>query len=207
MNRSADQGEFLVLSTGGLFLAFTLDGSTRATLAAGVPRSESAITASLRVGSDDAITISLGCPESGPETRREITQMVAEELMVDSSRIHVQFSPQMPDAPPGGPTQRGHFARLRRAAATSREMLLRAASLQFGVPTQDCVAAGGMIINTRTNQALAYGSLAGFAAALPAPANPAQPAEQRAAHHLWPISTSGTAYPALPYGLLSGSHS
>ncbi|MEO6703557.1 MAG: molybdopterin cofactor-binding domain-containing protein, partial [Jatrophihabitantaceae bacterium] len=55
----------------------------------------------------------------------------------------------------------------------ARDMLRQAAANKFGVALADCVAANGVVSVRGTANSASYGQLAGLAAALPVPANPA----------------------------------
>ena len=165
-----DRRQFLA-ATAGLLLAFTLEEDNRAAQAQGVPAST--ITAYIRIGADESITILVGGGEMGQGIYSGLAQGVAEELMVDWSSVRVAPVPAAQSWLTGGSSGiTRHLLPMRTAGAAARDMLIAAAAQTWGVPAAACAAAHGKVTNTVTNAVLTYGQLAPLAATLAVPANP-----------------------------------
>jgi isoquinoline 1-oxidoreductase len=103
----------------------------------------------VHVGADGSVTAFTGKVEAGQGTRTALGLLVAEELAVPPTSVHVVMadtdvspfdlgtfgSRSMPFAAPP----------LRAAAAAARELLRDAAGERFGIPTSDLTVAGGII--------------------------------------------------------------
>jgi CO/xanthine dehydrogenase Mo-binding subunit len=135
-------------------------------------------TAWVRISRDNVVTVSINHSEMGQGITTALAMLVAEELEADWSKVRTEFSPvasvyrnpayklQMT----GGSTSvRTSWEGLRRAAATARELLVRAAGQTWGVPPEECRAVKGTVVHQRSGQSLTYGALADQAARLPAP--------------------------------------
>lgn len=180
-----DRRELLVSAAGGLLLGFTLPEFSRVADAAVLPQAadgSTAINAWIRVTPDERVTILVGSSEMGQGVMSGLPQIVAEELMVDWSRVRAEHAPAgaayvnpayHAQLTGGSMSVRGYYQALRVAGAAAREMLVTAAARQFGIAEADCQAVSGMVINKKTGASLSYGKLAPLAAMLPAPANPA----------------------------------
>ncbi len=136
----------------------------------------------LEIGSDESVTILVGASEMGQGIMTGLSQLVAEDLMVDWAKVRVLTAPAgtMYSNPlynaqmtVGSGSMRGYYLSLRRAGATAREMLVAAAAQVWSVDPAVCSAANGRVTNTQTNAVLTYGQLASLAAQMPVPANPA----------------------------------
>lgn len=165
-----DRRRFLGASA-GLLLAFTLEDSGHPAHAGG--GSPATVTAYIRIGADESITILIGGGEMGQGIYSGLAQGVAEELMVDWASVQtapVPASQSWISAGSSGIVR--HLNSMRLAGAAAREMLIAAAAHTWGVPASACVAAHGKVVHTATNTALTYGRLAPLAATLPVPTNP-----------------------------------
>jgi isoquinoline 1-oxidoreductase beta subunit len=110
----------------------------------------------------------------GPTTA--CSQLLAEELECDWSKVRMQFAPVDPasfghQTTVGSQAIRSTWEPLRRAGAEAREMLKQAAAQQWGVDKSQCRAENGFVVNASTGARLSYGSLADAAAKLPVPQN------------------------------------
>jgi isoquinoline 1-oxidoreductase beta subunit len=126
----------------------------------------------LRITPDNRITILAEKPELGQGAWTYIAMMVAEELEVDWSTIHVEQAPTIPSIYKGLHTGgsggvASSFLPMRRVGAQAREMLRAAAAAHWRASIQDCVARSGTIVHTPSNRYLSYGELAITAARLP----------------------------------------
>lgn len=165
-----DRREFLKV-TGGFLLAFTLDGGSSRALAQGA--APVGVTAYIRIGEDETITILVGGGEMGQGIYTGLAMAAAEELMVNWESVKVEPLPagiSWLSAGSGG--IRSRLPTFLKAGAAAREMLVKAAAQTWGVAIADCVASDGMVTNLVTEETLTYGALAPLAATLPVPAAP-----------------------------------
>jgi isoquinoline 1-oxidoreductase beta subunit len=164
---------------GGLLLSFGLSplmGRAAAGAADGF-----APNAFIRIGRDGQVTLIVPQVEMGQGTYTSLPMLIAEELEVDLSDVHVEHAPP-DDQLYGNPlvgiqmtgtsnSVRAFFEPLRQAGATARSMMLAAAADTFQVDASTCRAEKGAVIHDATGRALDYGELVGEAATLPVPEN------------------------------------
>ena len=164
------------LAGGGLVIGFTLPGASRPAQAA----ADTALSAYLRIGPDNRITVVCGLSEMGQGVHTAIPMLIAEELEADWSRIAVEQAgvdkafnnPIFGMQATGGSTSvRGHWEPMRKAGAAAREMLIAAAAESWKVNPAECRAEKGVVIH-KSGKKLSYGRLANRAAKQPVPANP-----------------------------------
>lgn len=198
---AVDRREFLKV-TGGFLLAFTLEGGSNRALADGA--APSSVTAFIRIGEDESVTVLVGGGEMGQGIYTGLAMAAAEELMVPWEQVRVEpldASLSWLSAGSGGIRRR--LPTFLQAGAAAREMLVGAAAQTWGVDPTGCTAVieGGLggVRNTGTGERLTYGQLAPLAASLPVPSEPAltPPAEYR-------IIGTAAARPDLP-GKTDGS--
>jgi len=156
---------------GGLLLGFTLPPLQR--------NEPFAPNAFVRIDRDGRVTLIMHKVEMGQGTYTSMPMLLAEELDVELSQVHLEHAP--PDdaryAEPlfgvqetGGSTSvRGNWEPLRRAGATARALLVTAAAKTWRVDPSSCHAAQGQVIHGPTGRSLGYGALVAQAAALPVP--------------------------------------
>lgn len=161
-----------------LVVAFTCGLSTREAAAAG---GNSNLGAYVKIGSDSKVTVVVGSTEMGQGIMSGLSQLVAEELMVDWSSVSAVHAPAgAAYANPlfgfqltaGSTSMRGWFMPLRTAAATAREMLITAGAEALGVSRSVCVARSGAVWVKGTNRSVPYGSVVAAAARVTPPSNP-----------------------------------
>jgi isoquinoline 1-oxidoreductase beta subunit len=126
----------------------------------------------LRITPDNRITILAEKPELGQGAWTYTAILVAEELEVDWSTIHIEQAPTIPSIYKGLHTGgsggvASSFLPMRIVGAQAREMLRTAAAANWRASMQDCLARNGTIVHTPTNRSLTYGELAIAAARLP----------------------------------------
>ena len=163
------------LQTGGaLVIGFTLPLAGRAA-ATSTPMS-----AYLRIGSDDRITVICGSSEMGQGVLTSIPMLLAEELDADWSKVGVEQAPVDKayanplfgmQATGGSTTIRAHWLPMRQAGAAAREMLVAAAAAQWNVGAGQLATDKGFVTGPGGKKA-SYGSLAEAASKLPVPAKP-----------------------------------
>ena len=171
-----DRREFLKTSTktaGALILGFyfPVRGQTQEPASGGSLRIFKP-NAWLRITADNQITILVEKPELGQGSRTYTPMMIAEELEVDWSAIHVEQAPTIPSIYQGLRTGgsggvASTFTPMRQVGAQAREMLITAAAQQWKAKKRDCRAENGTVVHGPTNRRLSYGELAEAASSLP----------------------------------------
>jgi isoquinoline 1-oxidoreductase beta subunit len=186
-----------VTALGGLVLGFSLPGCSSllppidGTIGLGAdPGALLDINAWIRIAPDNTVSLRMGASEMGQGVFTSLPMILAEELDVDWSLVHAESAPAAKvyrhlsiDYP--GSTQltggslsvRGYFEQLRRAGASARAMLVRAAADQWGVSTSDCRTEAGYVLSG--DNKLSYGQLAQAASLLPAIDAEPKPAGER----------------------------
>jgi isoquinoline 1-oxidoreductase subunit beta len=176
-----DRGAFLRVTARvgtGLGLAFALPAAARGSASA----SDAVFSpnAWLRIAPDDTITIITSRSEMGQGVTTGMPTLVAEELDVALTHVHVVFAPAAPEytAPEygdqltGGSTSTAaSWLPLRQAGASARAMLIAAAAKQWSVDAATCVTSNGSVLHPSSGRSTTYGSLAALAATMPVPAN------------------------------------
>jgi isoquinoline 1-oxidoreductase subunit beta len=162
---------------GGLLLSVSLPALTRSAKAADVDTF--APNAFVRIGRDGRVTLIMHKVEMGQGTYTSMPMLLAEELEVDLSQVHLEHAPPSDElyAEPlfgvqetGGSTSvRGNWEPLRHAGATARSLLVAAAAQSWKVDADSCHAARGEVTHGPTGRRLSYGALVDKAAALPLP--------------------------------------
>ena len=171
---------FLVSTVGGFSLGFFMPGFSRlAPDATSVAEAASAhsgtqVSAWIQIGTDESITITVGCAELGQGSTSSLPQIVAEELMVDYAKVTAVQAPASQAYLTGGSSSvRAHYLPLRQAGAAAREMLVQAAMNQMSDQNRaNYTVSLGVVTYTPKNVKLTYGQLAPAAATLPTPTNP-----------------------------------
>lgn len=146
-----------------------------------------AIGAYVLIGADETVTIVAPNSEMGQGTSSALPQILAEELMVDWSKVRMRLAdadtafanPLFGAQATGGSTAvRAYYSGLRTAGAQAREMLVAAAMADTtvsglgGSPRENYVAQSGVVRNTITNASATYGQLASVAGTMTPPASP-----------------------------------
>ncbi|MFM8943997.1 MAG: molybdopterin cofactor-binding domain-containing protein [Actinomycetota bacterium] len=185
-NLDLTRRQFLGSATvaGALVIAAPVVASRRAEAAG----AGGTVTVFVTVNPDESVTIVCPNSEMGQGTSTALPQLVAEELMVDWSKVRMQLAdansaynnPMMWSQATGGSTAvRGYFSALRQAGAQAREMLVGAAMADvtiagLGGATRDIYAvASGVVTNTTTGATATYGQLASAAASVTLTSTPA----------------------------------
>ncbi|HEX7902783.1 MAG TPA: xanthine dehydrogenase family protein molybdopterin-binding subunit [Chitinophagaceae bacterium] len=123
------------------------------------------------------ITIFNTKPEIGQGTFQSIPALIAEELEVSLDKIIIkqtggekQFGNRQSAG--GSASIRTSYNDLRKVGAAAREMLLKAASLQWNVPVEECYAENATVFHKPSGKSISYGDLAEAAAAIEVPKEP-----------------------------------
>ncbi len=164
---SASRREFLTI--GGLLIGFSLSDS------GGLPRLMAADTAAapapslldawLRVSMDESIHVFTGKVDIGMGVQTALMQIVAEEMDVPVSRVHLLMgdTAATPDqGGVGGSTSISAGAKpLRNAAAAARELLLELAARKFATQPDKLEVKNGIVsVKGDPSKSVSYGALA-----------------------------------------------
>ncbi len=139
-----------------------------------------ALNAMVQVGPGDTVTLVMPRVEMGQGTYTALSQLIAEELEVDPTRVTLQHAPA-DDKRYGNPALGAQvtggstsvataWLPMRQAGAAARTLLIQAAAAQWGVAPGACRAENGRVVHPDTGRILSYGDLASAAARLPVPA-------------------------------------
>jgi isoquinoline 1-oxidoreductase beta subunit len=185
-----------LLQAGGLLVAFAAIGRTKAFAAGEQPGllSLQNVTGGgedgeafqgfapggfIRIGRDGRIALIAPNVEMGQGIYTAEAMLIAEELEVGLDQVEVLAAPPneelyrqplLQSQSTGGSTSvRGAWVPLRQAGAAARTMLIAAASSQWNVPPEECIARRAVVTHTRTGRTLGYGELADAAARQPVP--------------------------------------
>jgi isoquinoline 1-oxidoreductase beta subunit len=180
--QNSGRRDFLVKSaatTGALAIGFQLPGIAHATTDAdGAPE----VTHWIVIQPDDTVVIRIARSELGQGTFTGLSQLVAEELECDWSKVqpeyadvnmHIKRNRIFKSMSTGGSRGiRDSQDYVRKAGAAAREMLVAAAARQWGVPAHECRAQNS-VISHPSGKRTTYGKVAGIAAGMDIPAVPA----------------------------------
>ncbi len=127
----------------------------------------------LSVDETGLVTVVAHRSEMGQGIRTALTQIIADELEADWSRIKVDQAPgdkiygdQNTD---GSQSIRLFYDGLRHAGASAKQMLIQAAADQWSVSPGDCKAENNVVQNLKTGATRDYGDLVRDASKLPVP--------------------------------------
>jgi isoquinoline 1-oxidoreductase beta subunit len=166
-----------ILAGGGLILGLYLP--LRGAGGTSNPQGESFMpNAFIRIGTDDMVTVVVNKSEMGQGVYTALPMLVAEELEVDWTKIRIESAPVDPvynhtewgvQGTGGSTSVLSEWERLRKAGATARVMLLKAAASIWKVDPSSCRAEKGVIIHNGTKKRLSYGKLVEKAAQMEPP--------------------------------------
>ncbi|WP_080237705.1 xanthine dehydrogenase family protein molybdopterin-binding subunit [Spirosoma rigui] len=118
-------------------------------------------------------------PEIGQGTYQSVPALIAEELNVSLDKVTIRQTGGEPkygelwsQAVGGSGSIRGGYTQMRKVGASARDMLRQAASQQWNVPIDECIAENATIVHKPTGKRIPYGQLAETAAKLPVPKEP-----------------------------------
>ncbi|MGD9507557.1 MAG: molybdopterin cofactor-binding domain-containing protein [Geminicoccaceae bacterium] len=172
----ASRRSFLVgtaAGLGGLMLAFHLPPAEAADAAA--PE----LNVWVVVQPDDTVVIRIARSEMGQGTLTGLAQLVAEELDCDWAKVTTEYPTPSQNlardrawgnfSTGGSRGIRESHEYVRQGGAMARDMLIRAAAEEWGVPATECVTDASVITHPPSGRSTSYGSVAAEAATLPPP--------------------------------------
>ena len=162
--------EFITITTAagaGLALAIHLPSRADSSV-------ENELGPFIHIGKDGTTTIFVPKSEMGQGVRTSLSQIVAEELDADWSKVRVKTAhydtKKFGNQGTGGSgSVQGSFTRLRTAGATARAMLVAAAAAKWGVDPATCSVSKGVI--TSGARSIGFGEVAEAASKLDVPQN------------------------------------
>jgi isoquinoline 1-oxidoreductase beta subunit len=163
-------GAFVVASQVFPESAFAQDPAMR-TRAQSAPLSPSVY---LGIEPDGTVFIVTHRSEMGTGIRTSLPLVAADELEADWNRVRIEqglgdtkYGDQNTD---GSRSVRDFYEAFRRAGASARTMLVRAAASQWNVPETECFAQNHEVVHRASGRKLGFAALVGAAAKLPVPA-------------------------------------
>ena len=141
------------------------------------------INAWLVIEPDGTVLIRVAKSEMGEGIFTSLPMIVAEELQCDWRKVTAEYASANRNAQEnqvygrmgtgGSSAVRRSREYLQQAGASARARLIEAAARRWGVPASDCRAEAGSVLHPPTGRSQTYGELAGDAAGISLPAEPA----------------------------------
>jgi len=160
----------LLKGTGALVVSFSLFGSATRALAqaaaasGGEPEAPS-LDSWLAIAQDGTVTVLTSKVELGTGTETALAQIVAEELDVSFSRIHMEAGDTAKTVDQAVTAASRTIERagpqLRQAAAVARRELLRLASQRLNAPADQLTVVDGVVANGNSTRTVSYAELIG----------------------------------------------
>ena len=135
------------------------------------------LTPFVMIEKNGAITIFNPKPEMGQGTFQSVPSLIAEELEVSLDKVTIKQTGGEKrfgngQSAGGSSSVRSSYYSLRKVGASAREMLIKAASLQWNVPVEECYAEDAKVFHKPSGKSLGYGGLAEAAAKTEVPKEP-----------------------------------
>ena len=167
-----------VLAGGGMLIGFNFLSACKPEAIVPVDISKlnfNDFNAFIKISEEGYVTIFSPNPEIGQGVKTSMPMIIAEELDVSWDKVSVsqgQYDPVNYQRQVAGGSQSIRFGwdALRQTGATTKQMLVNAASAKWGVEASTCSASQGIITNSN-GETLGYGEVAKEAAILEIPEN------------------------------------
>lgn len=167
-----------VLAGGGMLIGFNFLSACKPEAIVPVDISKlnfNDFNAFIKISEEGYVTIFSPNPEIGQGVKTSMPMIIAEELDVSWDKVSVsqgQYDPVNYQRQVAGGSQSIRFGwdALRQTGATTKQMLVNAASAKWGVEASTCSASQGIITNAN-GETLGYGEVAKEAAILEIPEN------------------------------------
>jgi isoquinoline 1-oxidoreductase beta subunit len=124
----------------------------------------------IRIDPDGRTTLTVYRSEMGQGVRTALAMVLAEELDVDWSSVHVEqldADDRVNQVTSGSGSVALAYEPLQDAGAQARQLLLAAAAKMWGVPVEELATDRGEVSHAATSRRAGYGDLVGIAAGLP----------------------------------------
>ncbi|WP_299104702.1 molybdopterin cofactor-binding domain-containing protein [uncultured Tenacibaculum sp.] len=166
------------LASGGLLVGFNLFTACKAEAKPPVDISKlnfNDFNAFIKISNEGYVTIYSPNPEIGQGVKTSMPMIIAEELDVAWDKVNVAQAPldtkhYKRQLAGGSQSIRHGWDALRQTGATTKQMLINAAAVKWGVDAATCKASNGIITNAKGEQ-LGYGDVVKEAAQLEVPEN------------------------------------
>jgi len=169
-------------AAGGLLLGFELRPARSAPGPAAADRASFAPNAFIRIDADGTITLIMPQVEMGQGVYTSIAMILAEELDASLEQVRLEAAPPNEklyanpmlgvQATGNSNSIRAFWIPLRKAAAATRELLVKAAAQAWSVDAGALHTVDGTVVHDASGRKLGYGALAARAAAQPASPEP-----------------------------------
>jgi isoquinoline 1-oxidoreductase subunit beta len=128
----------------------------------------------IHITPQNKISLIVAKSEMGQGIKTGLAMILAEEAEVDFNSVSVEQAETRPDiyqhmGTGGSGSTMENFEPLRRAGATVRELMIRAAALEWNVPREECEAKKGSVVHSKSSRKATYGELVEAAQKLPLP--------------------------------------
>ncbi|CAL2107190.1 isoquinoline 1-oxidoreductase subunit beta [Tenacibaculum sp. 190524A02b] len=164
------------LAGGGLLVGFNLFTACKPNVAPSIDVENlnfNDFNAFIKIADNGYVTIYSPNPEIGQGVKTAMPMIIAEELDVDWDKVHVvqakynkkEYTRQVAG---GSQSIRHGWDALRQTGATTKQMLINAAAVKWGVEANSCKASKGIITNAK-GETLGYGEVVKEAALLEVP--------------------------------------
>ena len=157
-----------------LWLGVTSNGFANTAFIVDTPNN---FTPFIKIEKNGVITIYNTKPEMGQGTYQSVPALIAEELEVSLDAIKIvqtsgekRFGPGQ--AAGGSFSIRGNYDAYRKIGAAAKEMLIKAASIKWGIGVESCYAENGSVHSKLSDKHLSYGELIEEASKLELPKEP-----------------------------------
>ncbi len=154
---------FNLLGPASSLLAQGVQGGTPISNAGGLPSNE--LDSWIAIAPDDTVSVFTSKVDLGTGTGTALGQIVAEELDVPVSKIHMEIGDTEKSVDQGRTSASRTLERggpqMRQAAAAARRELLQRASAKLGVPAEQLVVNSGIVSAAGTAEKVSYAELVG----------------------------------------------
>ena len=165
-----------VLLGAGILLGYGTGGVRSLNAEEAKKAAELDVSLYIKISSDNEVHLVLPNIEMGQGIHTAQAMVIAEELEVNLDNVIVSDAPPLPEygklSTAGSASMNKNFDKLIKIGATAREMLIEAASLEWQVPRDECVAKGGYVSHLSSGRSFSYGELTEKASSLAPPQDP-----------------------------------
>ncbi|WNW02638.1 molybdopterin cofactor-binding domain-containing protein [Tenacibaculum sp. HL-MS23] len=166
------------LASGGIIIGFNLFTACKPNVAPSIDIENlnyNDFNAFIKISEEGYVTIYSPNPEIGQGVKTSMPMIIAEELDIDWDKVHVAQAPldtknYKRQLAGGSQSIRFGWDALRQTGATTKQMLVNAAAVKWGVDATTCKASKGLITNAK-GETLGYGDVVKEAAVLEVPEN------------------------------------